>query len=63
MDFLIKNLGTIIVLLLLLAAVAGIAFRLLKNQKQGKSSCGCSCGGCENSSCASAQAGMNKKIS
>lgn len=41
--------GTAIVLCILIAIVAGIIFKLVKDKKNGKSSCGCdcsSCGGC-----------------
>lgn len=41
--------GTIIVFAALIIVVAAIVFKLVKDKKQGKSSCGCdcsSCGGC-----------------
>ncbi|PKM71831.1 MAG: FeoB-associated Cys-rich membrane protein [Firmicutes bacterium HGW-Firmicutes-16] len=41
-----ENLGTIIISLLLIAAVYGIIVSMLKNKKKGKSSCGCNCGNC-----------------
>jgi len=40
------NAGTIIVTLVLIAAVAGIILRMRKDRKKGKSSCGCDCGCC-----------------
>ena len=49
LDFLSQNIGTIAVLLGVLAVVALIIFRLVKNKKKGKSSCGCNCGCCPNS--------------
>ncbi|MGN1114868.1 MAG: FeoB-associated Cys-rich membrane protein [Oscillospiraceae bacterium] len=42
--------GTIIVLVLVLAIVGGIVFKLLKDKKSGKCSCGHNCGCCPNSS-------------
>lgn len=38
--------GTLLVLTILMAAVAAIILNLVKNRKQGKSSCGCSCSCC-----------------
>lgn len=51
MAWLIQNIGTIVITLLLIVIVAGIISRLIKDKKQGKSSCGgnCAhCGMCEN---------------
>ena len=47
LEFLSQNIGTIIVLLILLAVVAAIIAGQVKAKKQGRSSCGCS--GCPNS--------------
>ena len=41
-----ENMGTIVVSIALIALVAGIVIRMRKDRKQGKSSCGCSCGSC-----------------
>ena len=41
-----ENAGTIIISLALLGLVTGIIVRLRKDKKQGKSSCGGSCGHC-----------------
>ncbi len=49
LEFLISNMGTIIVLVVLLAVVGLIIFKMKKDKKQGKSSCGCKCSGCPNS--------------
>ena len=38
--------GTILVLTILMAVVAAIILNLVRNRKQGKSSCGCSCSCC-----------------
>lgn len=49
LEFLSENIGTIIVLLILLAVVAAIIAGQIKNKKQGRSSCGCGCKDCPNS--------------
>lgn len=38
--------GTIITALILSAIIGLIVFRLVKDKRAGKSSCGCGCGGC-----------------
>lgn len=48
LEFLSQNIGTIIVLLILLAVVAAIIAGQVKAKKQGRSSCGCGCKGCPN---------------
>ena len=45
-DFIIKNLSSIIICAVLLAAVVLIILSLHRNKKQGKSSCGCGCSSC-----------------
>lgn len=45
-DFIIENSATIIVFVLLLAIVGLALFKIIKDKKQGKNSCGCGCGGC-----------------
>ena len=47
LDFLKENLSTIIIGLIILAVVAGIVVKMIKDKKNGKSSCSCGCG-CEN---------------
>ena len=46
MTWLMANRGTIIVLLILAAAVVAVLRSLFKKKKQGQSACGCSCGSC-----------------
>jgi hypothetical protein len=46
--FLKANIATIIVLLVVIAAVALAVYSIIKNKKAGKSSCGCNCSGCPN---------------
>ena len=48
-EFLIANMGTIIVGAVVVLVVALIIFNMRKDKKQGKTSCGCSCNGCPNS--------------
>ena len=40
------NLGTIIMSIILLAIVAGIIWKMYRDKKKGKSSCGCGCSHC-----------------
>ena len=40
------NLGTVLISLLLIAAVAAIAASLIRNRRTGKSTCGCGCKNC-----------------
>lgn len=44
-----NNLATIIVSLILLIITAVIIYKLVKDRKQGKKSCGYNCNGCPNS--------------
>ncbi len=46
LTWLTANLGTIVVTLLLIAAVAGIVRSLIRDKRQGKPSCGGNCGHC-----------------
>lgn len=38
--------GTAVVLAILVAVVGGIIYKMRKDKKSGKSSCGCDCGDC-----------------
>ncbi|MCD8188345.1 MAG: FeoB-associated Cys-rich membrane protein [Ruminococcus sp.] len=49
LDFLKENIGTIIVGLIVFAIVALIVIKMVRDRKQGKSSCGCGCEHCQNS--------------
>ena len=40
------NIATIIVLMILIAIVALIIGKMIKDKRAGKSSCGCNCGHC-----------------
>lgn len=44
--WIMENLGTVVVSVLLLAAIAAILVGLLKDRKNGKTSCGSGCAGC-----------------
>ena len=46
LQWLSANLGTILICLVLIAAVGCILRSMIRQKKQGKSSCGCGCGGC-----------------
>lgn len=43
-------LGTMVVLAVLILIVGAVIFKLAKDKKAGRSSCGCNCGCCPNSS-------------
>ena len=49
LEFLQNNIGTIIAAAVVLAILALAARRMISDKKQGKSSCGGSCGCCPNS--------------
>lgn len=49
-NFIIDNLGTIIVSAILASAVVLAIRKLYKDKKAGKSACGCKCAGCPNAS-------------
>ncbi len=49
MSFILENLASIIILAVVAAIVAAIVIKMIKDKKQGKSSCGCGCSGCPNS--------------
>ncbi|MDD2956512.1 MAG: FeoB-associated Cys-rich membrane protein [Oscillospiraceae bacterium] len=46
LNFVLENWGTIAVALVLAATVALVLFRLIRNHRQGRSSCGCGCSSC-----------------
>ena len=46
MGWFTENLGTIIVSLVLIAIVALIVGKMIRDKKKGKSSCGCGCANC-----------------
>lgn len=46
LDWLIANLGSIIIALVLAVIIALIIIKMLKDKKNGKTSCGCGCSGC-----------------
>lgn len=47
MGWLMDNLGTIFVTMVLVAIVTMIILKLVKDRKMGRSSCGCNCGNCK----------------
>ena len=65
-DFIVENIGTILISMLLIVVVIAAVRCLINEKKQGKCSCGGSCGGnchgCAMSSkCHSTQGAQNKK--
>jgi hypothetical protein len=44
--WLLNNISTIIVCVIIIAVVAMIVRKMVKDKKQGKSSCGCGCQNC-----------------
>lgn len=52
------NIGTIIICVILLAIVAAIITKMIRDKNRGKSSCGC---GCANCAMGGACAGSDKK--
>jgi len=44
--WLIANIGTIVISIILLALVALIVYILIRDKKKGKSACGSNCGSC-----------------
>ena len=45
-DWLIQNIQTIVICAILVSVVALIIAGMVKDKKQGRSSCGCSCSSC-----------------
>ncbi len=51
-DWIVKNIGTLLTALVLIVIVAAIVMQMFNDKKKGKSSCGCKCGNCPmNGSC------------
>lgn len=44
--FLMENMGTIVVLAILIVIVGAIAAKMIRDKKNGVHSCGCGCDGC-----------------
>ena len=49
MQWLIENLGSIVVVLVLTAIVSAIIVHMIRQKRSGKGGCGCGCDGCANS--------------
>lgn len=45
-QWLTDNIGNIVVSLILIAIVVLVIRKMIKDKRQGKSSCGCNCGNC-----------------
>lgn len=46
MTWFMENLGTIVTLLIVIVITGAIVFTMVKNARQGKSTCGCKCSSC-----------------
>lgn len=46
LNWLIGNIATIIISLVLILIITSIIYKIIKDKKQGKSSCGCNCANC-----------------
>lgn len=46
MTWLLNNISTIIICIILIAVVTAIIANMVKNKRQGKTSCGCGCKSC-----------------
>ncbi|MBP5491813.1 MAG: FeoB-associated Cys-rich membrane protein [Clostridiales bacterium] len=46
MNWILENLGTIVISAVLLLIVALVVFTMIRNKKRGKSTCGCGCANC-----------------
>ncbi len=46
MEFIVQNIGTIVVAFVVAAIVGAIVFNSLRKKKQGKASCSCGCANC-----------------
>ena len=46
MDWIVQNIGSLLVGGVLLMIVGVVIYRMRKDKKAGKSSCGCNCSGC-----------------
>lgn len=46
LEFISANIGTIIVFAILVIIVGAIIYKIYRDKKQGKSSCGCNCASC-----------------
>ncbi len=46
LDWLISNLGTIIIGIIVFGCAAAVVFSMARKKKNGKSSCSCGCSGC-----------------
>lgn len=46
LNWLIGNIATIIISLVLILIITSVIYKIIKDKKQGKSSCGCNCANC-----------------
>ncbi len=48
-EWITANIANIVVMLIIAAIVTAIIVKMVRDKRQGKSSCGCGCGGCASS--------------
>ena len=48
MDFIVNNMGTIVVGVMVLGVLGAIVLKMVSDKKKGKTSCSCGCGSCPN---------------
>lgn len=41
-----SNIASIVILLVVIVAIGAVIFKIVRDKKQGKTSCSCGCGGC-----------------
>lgn len=51
LSWIISNIATIVICLILAAVVAAVVVKLVRDKKKGRSSCGCGCSNCAMSGC------------
>lgn len=48
-EWIAANIANIVVILIIAAIVTAVVVKMVRDKRQGKSSCGCGCGGCPSS--------------
>lgn len=51
LQWIVENLGTLIISLTLLVILTSIVIHLIRQKKQGRHSCGCNCSSCSMNGC------------
>ena len=61
LSWIISNLASIIISMILILVIVIIVIRMVKNKREGKTSCGCGCGSCPMSESCHKADNKNKK--